>query len=188
MGVAVEADEGGLGGEVGLGLGGLVYVVELCRLVQGGMGKSNRIEIHGDGEIPEPSEFVFADLLLGDLKRFADGHIPILFQDLVGQEKHGLVVTKNGDRAEVHDPLHAVTRFGPVPHDVPKAEHAAHREARHVGKDGLEGVDVAMDVTEDGEEVVLGGLGGLGGAGVLCGFGGFGHGGVGLLGCWTVGG
>jgi hypothetical protein len=34
MGVSIEADEGALGGEVGLGLGSLVDVVELCRLVQ----------------------------------------------------------------------------------------------------------------------------------------------------------
>ncbi len=89
------------------------------------------------------------------------------------------MVAQNSDGTEVHDPLHAGSRLRPVPDDVPKAEHASHGEAIHVGKDGLEGVDVAMNVTEDGEEVGFGGGGRtLGGFGVLCGFG---HGGVGWL-------
>lgn len=63
--------------------------------------------------------------------------------------------------------LHAGNRLRPVSHDIPQAEHPPHRKVPDVLKGGLEGIDVGVDVAEDGEEAILGGLGGLGGAGAF---------------------
>ena len=59
-------------------------------------------------------------------------------------------------RTGFHDALDAGCRLGAVADDVAEAEHASHGKLLDVGQHGGEGVDVGVDVAEDGEEGVFG--------------------------------
>ena len=180
MGVSVEGNEGTLGGEVGLGLRDFVDVVKLRRLVERGMGEGDGIQIRSDREIPQPAQLVLAYLFLGNLKGLADGYLPVLLEDLVGEQEHRLVVAQNTDRTEVHDPPDALSRLGSVADDVPEAKGPPNGEVPDVRKNGLQRIEVGMDVTDDGKEVGLCGGGGFLG---VCGVFGFGHDGLSWSGC-----
>lgn len=156
MGVPVEADEGALRGKVGLGLRDLVDVVELSRLVQGCMGEGDRIQIRRDRKILEPSEVLLAHLLLGDPERIPNRFVPILIEDLVGQQEHRLVVAQDGDRTEIPNLFHALSRLGSVPDDITQAKDAPDRKIPDVLKDSIKGIDVGMDITDEGEEAAGG--------------------------------
>ena len=156
MSVAIEADECGLCGKVGLGFRLVSVVVELGGLVERGVGECYGGQIGCDRLGMQPGFLGFAELPVGELKRFADRNVPVLVGDFFGKEKHGLMVAENGDGTGIHDTLHTQGRFRAVAHGVAETEHPLHGKLLDVGKHGLEGVDIAMDVAEDGEEGVLG--------------------------------
>ena len=72
VGVAVEADERGLRGEVGFGFRVVVDVVELGRFVERCVGECNGVDISGDGLIVKPGFLGLGELIVGELKWLAD--------------------------------------------------------------------------------------------------------------------
>jgi len=154
--VAIEADECGLCGKVRLGLRFLFDVVELGGLVERGVGECDGIDIGCDRLGMQPGFLGFVELLVGKLKRLADRDVPVLVGDFFGQEKHGFMVAENGDGTGIHDTLHTHGRFRTVAHGVAETENSLHGKLLDVGKHGFKGVDVRVDIAEDGEEGVLG--------------------------------
>ena len=155
MRVAVEADECGLRGKVGLGFRVVVDVVELGWLIERGVGECNGIDIGCDRLRPQPGFLGFGELPVGELKRFADRNVPVLVGDFFGKEKHGLMVAEDRDGTGIHDALHTQGRFRAVAHGVAETEHSLHGKLLDVGKHGREGIDVCVDIAEDGEEGVF---------------------------------
>ena len=156
MRVAIEADECGLRGKVGLGFRVVVDVVELGWLIERGVGECDGIDIGCDRLRAQPGLLGFGQLLVGELKRLADRDVPVLVCDFIGNGKHGFMVAENADGAGIHDALHTHSRFRAVAHCVTETEHSAHGKLVGVGEHGAEGVDVGVDVAEDGEEGVFG--------------------------------
>ena len=72
MGVAVEADECGLGGEVRFGLCLVVDVVKAGGFIEGGVGERDGIDVCGDRDVAKPGFLGFAELLIGKLEWLAD--------------------------------------------------------------------------------------------------------------------
>ena len=66
------------------------------------------------------------------------------------------MVAEHGHRTGVHDALDTRCGLGAIADDVAEAEHASHRKLLDVSQHGGEGVDVGVDVAEDGEEGVFG--------------------------------
>jgi len=156
MRVAVEADECGLRGKVGLGFRVVVDVVELGWLIERGVGESDGIDIGCDRLRPQPGFLGFGELLVGELKRLADRYVPVLVCDFIGNGKHGFMVAENADGAGIHDSLHTHGRFRAVAHSVTETESSLHGKLLDVGKHSREGVDVCVDIAEDSEEGILG--------------------------------
>ena len=86
-----------------------------------------------------------------DFNRTADCDVAALGEHLLGEKKHDLVVAEDAGIACVHDTLHASGGFGAVTHDVAEANDSAHGIARHIGIDRSQGVDVPMDVADEGD-------------------------------------
>ena len=154
MRVAVEADKCGLRGKVGLGFRVVVNVVELRWLIERGVRECDGIDIGCDRLLAQPGFLGFGQLLIGELKLLADRDIPVLVCDFIGNGKHGFMVAENGDGAGIDDSLHTHSRFGAVAHGVTETENSPHGKLLDVGKHGREGVDVCVDIAEDGEEGV----------------------------------
>ena len=72
VGVAVETDERGLRGEVGLGFRVVNDVVELGRFVERCVGECDGVDIGGNGLIVEPGFLRLGELIVGELKRLTD--------------------------------------------------------------------------------------------------------------------
>ena len=155
MRVAVEADECGLRGKVGLGFRVVVDVVELGWLIQRGVRECDGIDIGCDRLRMQPGFLGFGQLLVGELKRLADRDVPVLVSDFVGNGKHGFMVAENADGAGIHDALHTNGRFRAVAHGVTETENSLHGKLLDIGKHSSEGVDVCVDIAEDGEEGVF---------------------------------
>ncbi len=155
MRVAVEADECGLRGKVGLGFRVVVDVVELRWLIERGVRECDGIDIGCDRLPPQPGFLGFGELLVGELKRLADRDVPILVSDFIGNGKHGFMVAKNADGTGIHDALHTNGRFRAVAHGVTETENSLHGKLLDIGKHGREGVDVCVDIAEDGEKGVF---------------------------------
>ena len=151
MRVAVEANKCGLRGKVGLSFRVVVDVVELGWLIERGVRESDGIDIGCDRLRPQPGFLGFAQLLVGELKRLADRDVPVLVCDFIGNGKHGFMVTKNADGTGIHDALHTHGRFRAVAHGVAKTENSLHGKLLDIGKHSREGVDIRVDIAEDGE-------------------------------------
>jgi hypothetical protein len=64
------------------------------------------------------------------------------------------MVAENADGAGIHDSLHTHSRFGAVAHGVTETENSPHGKLLDVGKQSREGIDICVDIAEDGEEGV----------------------------------
>ena len=156
MRVAVEADECGLRGKVGLGFRVVVDVVELGWLIERGVRECDGIHVSRDRLRAQPGFLGFGQLLVSELKRLADRDVPVLVSDFIRNGKHGFMVAENADGAGIHDALHTHGRFRSVAHGVTETESSLHGKLLDVCKHSREGVDICVDIAEDGEE---GGLG-----------------------------
>ena len=67
-----------------------------------------------------------------DLERLPNGSLPILLEDLVDQEEHGLVVAKHASGTVLDHTPDTGTRLGSVADDIPQAEHPPDREVGDV--------------------------------------------------------
>lgn len=79
MRVAVEADECGLRGKVGLGFRVFVDVVELGWLIERGVGECDGVDMSCEGLIAEPGFLGFGELFVGELEGLPDRDVPIRF-------------------------------------------------------------------------------------------------------------
>jgi len=136
MRVAVEADECGLRGKVGLSFRVIVDVVELDRFVERCVRECDGIGIGGDRLRAQPGFLGFGQLFVGQLKRLADRDVPVLVSDLISNKKHGFMVAENADGTGIHDALNTHGRFRAVAHGVAETEHSLHRKLLDVGKHG----------------------------------------------------
>ena len=66
------------------------------------------------------------------------------------------MVAEDGDGAGVHDALNARGRLRPVANDVAKAKHPSHRVLIGIRENSTQGIDVAVDIAENGKEGRLG--------------------------------
>ena len=66
------------------------------------------------------------------------------------------MVAEDCDGAGIHDTLNARGRLRAVANDVAKAKHTPHWILIGIRENSAQGIDVAVDIAEDGEEGYLG--------------------------------
>jgi len=152
MGVAVEADEGGLCGKMSGGFRFIVDVVELWGFMERGVRERDRIQIGGDGGGSQPGFLGFGELLVGEVDGLPDRDVPVLVGNFVGNQQHGFMVAEDCHRTGINDSLNAGGGLGAVSDYVAEAEQAFDRELFDVGKNSGQGIDVGVDIAEDCKE------------------------------------
>ena len=149
VGVAVEADAGALAVEGVGGVEGVEGVAEVLGAVERGVDDGEAHERGGEGELAEPTGFILADVAAGPLDDA--GGVGLEIVEIDGRVGAVVVVVALDDlAAKLADAADALGGGGVVADDVTKADDVIHALGLGVGKDGVEGLDVGVDVADDG--------------------------------------
>lgn len=150
VGVAVEANVGALGGEAVGGVRGIEGVAEVLGAVEGGVDGGEAEEGDGVGEGLEPTDVVFAEVATGPLDDA--GGVGLEVVEVDGGVGAVVVVVAHDDlAAELSDALDALCGGGVVADDIAETEEVVDLLRFGVGEDGIQRLDVGVDVTDNGE-------------------------------------
>ena len=150
VGVAVEANVGALGGEAVGGVRGIECVAKVLGAVEGGVDGGEAEEGDGVGEGLQPVDVVFAEVAAGPLND--TGGVGLEVVEVDGGVGAVVVVVAHDDLApKLSDALDAFGGGGVVADDIAEAEEIVDLLCFGVGEDGVQRLDVGVDVTDDGE-------------------------------------